>query len=105
MQVEDAPEIKSPVHDQTLDLEGDYVFTATHSDGVDNYLWGFFQNGQLVYETKGPEELDISAADDAHKRFHADQLTVFLRVDKGDRFSDADIRTVKLVPRHTDSAQ
>ena len=40
---------------QALDTEGDYLFQVDQVPGSSGYLWGFFQNGKIVWENQKNE--------------------------------------------------
>lgn len=44
------PPFASPANGQSIDFEGDYIFTASPIAGSDAYLIGLFQNGALLVE-------------------------------------------------------
>lgn len=101
-----APEMVYPRNGQTLDLEGAYMFKVNRVASASGYLFGLFQDGQMVYEnyrdtkklsTNG--EFALSPSNPAHNRFHTGNMTVMVRALVNGRWTDARTITITLKPR------
>ncbi len=95
-----------PSNGQTLDFEGAYQFKVVPYVCAQNYLWGFFQNGTMVWEnlrdegTLSSNEYGIQEGTTAHAVFVPGPLTVMVRYMLPDgQFSDATEITLVLKPR------
>lgn len=101
-----APEMVYPQNGQTLDLEGAYMFKVKPVPGASGYLFGFFQNGVMIYENLRDSrrlspngELAILENNPAHAKFHAGSVVVTVRTYVRNRWSDARTITITLKPR------
>jgi hypothetical protein len=68
-----------------LNYGGHYLFKVTPYPNAEGYLWGFFQNGQYVWENMteegnldGPEYAILSGTE-AHNRFRRGSVDVWVR--------------------------
>ncbi len=97
-----APEFDYPVDGQTLDFEGDYLFRVYEIEGISDYLWGFFQEGVLVWENSRDEgqlssnEYGVYAGTEAHSRFAKGDVDVWVRALGEGGWSDAQVITIHL---------
>lgn len=79
------PNFVYPVNGQTLDLEGSYLFKVTATPNASGYLFGFFQNGDPVWENLANEgnlsgtQYGISAGSEGQSRFEAGEVEVWVR--------------------------
>lgn len=84
-----------PLDGQTIDYTGDYSFKVEPVEGADGYLWGFFQNGEMVWENKRDEqqlsgnEYEILAGSEAHSKFVPGELEVWVRATVNGQWTDA----------------
>jgi len=96
------PTVISPTDGQTLRYSGTYAFNVSPVDGATGYLWGFFQDGQMVWENYRDErklsgtEYRIQPGSPAHGRFHAGEVQVWVRAMVNGRWTDATIITIDL---------
>jgi hypothetical protein len=74
-----------PQNGQVLNYGGHYLFKVTPYPNAEGYLWGFFQNGQYVWENMteegnldGPEYAILSGTE-AHNRFRRGSVDVWVR--------------------------
>lgn len=92
-----------PVHGQELGYSGDYLFMVEPMDGVDGFLWSFFQDGGLVWENQRDEgslssnQYGIYAQTAAHDRFHPGNVEVVVYVIAHGQWSEASSITILLV--------
>lgn len=91
-----------PQDGQTLDYPGAYMFRVHPVAGAQGYLWGFFQNGVLIWENWRDEghlssnEYSILPGTNAHTRFSVGDVQVWVRAWMGSEWSDATIITIHL---------
>ncbi len=94
-----------PVNDQTLDYEGAYLFKVSPSPQSDVYLWGFFQNGVMVWENLRDEgrlsgdAYGIQPGTSAHSKFQLGDVQVYVRDLINGAWTEATIITIHLRPR------
>lgn len=101
-----APEIMYPGDGHTLDLEGAYMFKVKLVAGASGYLFGLFQDGEMIYEnwrndktlsTDG--ELAVWESNPFHGKFHTGEVKVMVRAQINGQWSDARTITIYLRPR------
>ena len=70
---------------QTLDYDESYLFKIEPTEVAEGYLWGFFQNGEMVWENLRDEgelsgvEYSILPANEAHNKIQRSELQVMVR--------------------------
>ncbi|HET8630681.1 MAG TPA: hypothetical protein VFL91_24955 [Thermomicrobiales bacterium] len=69
----------SPHDGQPIDYAGSYLFAVRPVSGADGYLWGFKQNGSVVWEDHGSEQYGIPPGTPAHAKFHMGAVEVLVR--------------------------
>lgn len=91
-----------PQNGQTLNFEGDYLFKVIPYPNAEGYLWGFFQNGQYVWENMteegtldGPEYAILSGTE-AHNRFRRGAVEVWVRASINENWTEPTIITIYL---------
>lgn len=101
-----APEMVYPQNGQTIDLEGAYMFKVKPVAGAGGYLFGFFQNGVMIFEnqrdtgTLSPNgEFAIWESDPAHVKFRAGEVKVMIRALVNNNWTDAREIIIILKPR------
>jgi hypothetical protein len=93
-----------PVDQQVLGYEGDYVFEVTPVDGASGYLWGFMQNGGMVWENMRDEGAASGASyrilegSTAHSKFVPGPVEVWVRARVNDEWTEAVVITIYLEP-------
>lgn len=91
-----------PVDGQTLDFGGSYHFKVTPTEGADGYLWGFFQNGEMVWENMRDEgtlsgtEYGILEGSFAHSKFVPGYVEVWVRASINGAWTEPTIITIYL---------
>lgn len=100
------PEMVYPVDNQTLDLEGAYMFKVKPVTGSSGYLFGLFQDGQMVYENyrdtrtlSSNGEFALWETNPFHAKFHTGPVSVWVRAYVNNQWTDARIITINLTPR------
>jgi hypothetical protein len=99
------PVFDYPVDGQDLDYEGSYLFRVLPMDEAQGFLWGFFQNGVMVWENFRDErvlsgnEYGIHPGTVAHARFAAGDVEVWVRAMVDGEWTEATVITIHLVPR------
>jgi len=99
------PVFDYPVDGQDLDYEGAYLFRVLPMDEAQGFLWGFFQNGVMVWENYRDEgilsgnEYAIFTGTVAHAQFVPGDVEVWVRAWIDGDWTDATIITIHLVPR------
>lgn len=94
-----------PVDGQVLDYEGAYLFKITPVEGADGYLWGFFQNGVMVWENFRDEgelsgvEYGIYEESLAHSQFVPGYAEVWVRASIYGEWTEPTVITIYLEPR------
>lgn len=94
-----------PVDGQILDYEGSYLFKVTPVEGADGYLWGFFQNGVMVWENLRDEgelsgvEYGIYEGSFAHSQFTSGYVEVWVRASIYGEWTEPTVITIYLKPR------
>lgn len=97
-----APGFERPEPGETIDRTGSYLFAVKPAEGAEGYLWGFFQNGEMVWENLRDEgqlsgtEYTIAAGTEAHSRFVPGELKVSVRASIDGQWTDAAVVTVHL---------
>ncbi len=80
-----APTFVYPANGNSLNYGGDYLFKLHPVEGADGYLWGFKQDGLLMWENQRDEgrvssdEYRIEAGTLAHARLHPGAVEVLVR--------------------------
>lgn len=104
-----APEMVYPQNGQTLDLEGAYMFKVRPVVGASRYLFGFFQNGVMIFENQrdvktlsSNGEFAIWESDPAHAKFRAGEVKVTVRALVNNRWTGTREITIILKPRGGD---
>jgi WD40 repeat protein len=93
-----------PIDGQVLSYEGDYMFKVTPVEGANGYLWGFFQNGVMVWENMRDEgelsgnEYVIVEGSFAHSKFVSGNLEVWVRASVNGQWTEPTIITIYLEP-------
>jgi hypothetical protein len=96
------PEYVYPTDGQSLDYDGTYRFKVTPVRDSSGYLFGFFQDGDMVWENYRDEgrlsgtEYEIEPGTTAHSRFHTGKVEVWVRAYVDDQWTDAAIITIRL---------
>lgn len=104
------PEMIYPQDGQILDLEGAYMFKVKPvlepTPGPQGYLFGFFQNGVMVYENWRDDkqlsvngEFVITPSNPYHAKFQAGKVTVMVRAIFHGQWTDTRIINITLKPR------
>jgi len=100
-----APVFIYPVDGQTLDYEGSYLFKVKAIPSAEGFLWGFFQNGVMVWEnyrdegTLSGNEYGIHPGSLAHSKFAHGDVEVWVRASINGQWTDATVITIHLQPR------
>lgn len=101
-----APEMVYPQDGQALDLEGAYMFKVKPITGASGYLFGFFQNGAMIFENQRDNktlssdgEFAIWESDPAHVKFQLGTVKVMIRALVNNSWTDAREITITLKPR------
>lgn len=87
----------APTSGQTLDRGGSLVFEVRPVDGATGYLWGFFQNGEPVWENYADEHVlsgttyTMAPGSPAHQAIKPGALQVWVRGLVGGQWTDATI--------------
>lgn len=91
-----------PVNGQTLDYVGSYLFKVEPIAQAQGFLWGFFQNGVMVWENYRDEgklstnEYGIHPATTAYSKFVRGAVDVWVRALIDGQWTDAAIITIYL---------
>lgn len=101
-----APTMVYPQDGQQLDLEGAYMFKVNLVAGASGYLFGLFQDGQMVYENyrdtrtlSSNGEFALWENNPFHTKFHTGPLSVWVRALINNQWTEARIITINLRPR------
>jgi len=101
-----APTMIYPQDNQTIDLEGAYLFKVKPAEGATGYLFGLFQDNVMVYENyrdsktlSSNGEFALWEANPAHVKFHQGNIKVMIRALVNKQWTDAREITVNLKPR------
>ena len=92
-----------PLDGQEIGYDGAYLFKVNPVKGAEGYLWGFFQNGEMVWENQSDEgqlsgnEYGIWETDEAHGKFIPGLLEVSVRANLGGQWTEPTIITIQLV--------
>jgi hypothetical protein len=87
---------------QVLDYEGSYLFKVNKLPAAEGYLWGFFQNGVMVWENYRDEgvlsgnEYGIHPGTLAHSQFAPGPVEVWVRASIKGQWTDAAVITIHL---------
>ena len=96
------PIFEYPVDGQTLEYERWYLFKVQPVANAEGYLWGFFQNGIMVWEnlrdehTLSSNEYAIGEGSLAHSKFVVGDAQVWVRASVNGQWTDAAIITIHL---------
>jgi hypothetical protein len=96
------PTFDYPQNGQTLDYPGSYQFRVNPVADAEGYLWGFFQNGILVWENSRDEgylagnEYGIWLDSPAYKKFSVGDVQVWVRAFANGAWTDVTIITIHL---------
>jgi uncharacterized delta-60 repeat protein len=91
-----------PMDGQVLDYEGSYLFKVNKLPAAEGYLWGFFQNGVMVWENYRDEgvlsgnEYGIHPGTLAHSQFAPGPVEVWVRASIKGQWTDAAVITIHL---------
>ena len=97
------PEFIYPVDGQVLDYEGSYLFKVKPVPSAEGFLWGFFQNGVMVWENYRDEgilsgdEYGIHPGTLAHSKFVPGPVEVWVRASIDGQWTDAAVITIHLL--------
>jgi hypothetical protein len=97
------PAPMSPTSGQTIDAGSVLTFEVRPVDGATGYLWGFFQNGQAVWENYANERVlsgttyTIAPGSAAHQAIKPGALQIWVRGLVGGQWTDATIIDVTVV--------
>lgn len=100
-----APEMVYPQDGQTIDLEGAYMFKVKPVAGSTGYLFGLFQDDNMVYENwrdsriLSTTEFALWENNPFHAKFHSGEMKVWIRAYVNNQWTDARIITIYLKPR------
>lgn len=100
-----SPVFEYPVDGQTLDYEGSYLLKVQPMANAQGYLWGFFQNGVMVWENWRDEnslssnEYSIWEGGLAHSKFVVGDVQIWVRAKINEQWTDATVITIHLRPR------
>jgi pimeloyl-ACP methyl ester carboxylesterase len=103
----DKPVFVYPVNGQTLDYEGAYLFKVQPIASAQGFLWGFFQNGVMVWEnlrdegTLSTNEYGILEGSLGHSKFSLGDVDVWVRASINGAWTDATVITIHLQPGAT----
>jgi hypothetical protein len=98
------PKFVYPVGGQILDYEGAYRFKVRPVHAAEGYLWGFFQNGEMVWENYRDEgvlsgnEYEIHPGTLAHSKFVPGPVEVWVRAAIDGQWTEAAVITIHLEP-------
>jgi len=96
------PVFEYPTDGGIIDYEGAYLFKVTPVEGADGYLWGFFQDGEMVWENLRDEgelsgtEYGIQVGSEAHGRFVPGEIEVSVRARVEGEWTEAGVVRVNL---------
>jgi hypothetical protein len=91
-----------PVDGQTLNYAGDWLFKVEPMANAQGFLWGFFQNGEMVWEnltdegTLSSNEYGIFEGSVAHSKFVQGIVEVWVRASIDNEWTEAAIITIYL---------
>jgi hypothetical protein len=100
-----APSMVYPADGQSLDLEGAYMFKVNPVQGATGYLYGFFQDGNMIYEnwrdnkTLGWTEFAVWESNSYHSKFKTGPVKVMIRALVNNQWTEAREITIYLKPR------
>jgi hypothetical protein len=89
---------------QLVDYNSSYLFKIAPITGANGYLWGFFQNGVLVWENNRDEgkfsenEYSIMEGSVAHSKFKPGNVEVWVRANVAGQWTEPIIITIDLEP-------
>lgn len=96
------PTFDYPYDGQTLGYTDAYLFRVSPVADAEGYLWGFFQNGVMIWENSRDEghlssnEYGIWPDSTAHDKFSVGDVKVCVRAWVNDEWTDATIITIHL---------
>jgi len=91
-----------PENGATLDYEGSYLFKVEPIPDAQGFLWGFFQNGVMVWEnlrdegTLSGNEYGIHPGTVAHSQFAPGSVEVWVRALINEQWTEPTIITIYL---------
>jgi len=100
------PRFDYPRDGQALDTEGDYLFQVGAVPGASGYLWGFFQNGRMVWENQRNEgglsgrNYGLRAGSPGWKALKQGEVEVWCRAYVNNQWTDATVIRITLRPRN-----
>jgi len=100
-----SPTFQSPKVGQTLYLEDPWIFKVNPVDGASGYLWGFFQDGRMIWENYRDErklsgtEYRIRPRTPSQKAFAKGDVQVWVRGLVDGKWTDATIITIHVLPK------
>lgn len=110
LQLPGAPSMVYPADGQTIDLEGAYMFKVKAIERSSGYLFGLFQDEQMVYENyrdtrtlSSNGEFALWETNPAHSKFHQGSMSVWVRALVNNQWTDARIITINLRPRSSNN--
>ena len=101
-QVGGEPVFVYPEDGATLEYQGSYLFAVEPMPSAQTFLWGFVQDGVMVWENLRDEgalsgnEYGIHPGDTAHDRFAPGSVEVWVRASINGQWSEATVITVYL---------
>lgn len=103
------PAVVYPVSGSTLTYGGSYMFKVRPVAGADGYLFGFFQNGQMVYENWRDDgslssngEFAIHPDNPSHGAIKPGNLKVMVRAYRDGRWSDPATLRLNVARQHSE---
>ena len=96
------PIFETPQNGQTLDFNSDWYFRVRPMTNAGGYLWGFFQDGEAVWENLTNEgvlsgnEYTIYVGSDAHSRFTPGSVEVWVRAWVNGAWTEPSVLTVNV---------
>ena len=99
------PRFDYPQNGQELDLEGDYLFQVGEVPANNGYLWGFFQDGKMVWENSRDERnlsgrnYGLTAGSPGWHCLHTGDVEVWCRAYVNGEWTEATTIRIKLRPR------
>lgn len=106
-----APEMVYPQDNQTLDLEGAYMFKVKPVQGASGYLFGLFRDEIMVYENyrdaktlSANGEFALWESNPSHSKFKTGPVKVMIRALINNEWTDARTITIYLKPRGSQEA-
>lgn len=98
----DHPVFEYPVDQQVLTYGGDYLFKVEAFPGAESYLWGFFQDGVMVWENLRDEgilsgnEFGLLSGSKGYDSLSTGEVQVMVRAVVGGQYTEAGIITIRI---------